>query len=58
MEIPATIAAEAALTRQAIALSVVKQAADIEKALVSILEQALESVPSSAVRGTNVNISV
>jgi hypothetical protein len=57
MEIPAGIAAEAALTRQAVSLSVMKQASDMDKMLAAILDKAASNVPASAVRGTNVNIS-
>jgi hypothetical protein len=55
MDIPPTIAAEMAMTRQNIALSVIKASADAEKALVNILDQALSVGPSA--RGGNVNFS-
>lgn len=56
MDIPAGIAAQAALTRQAITLQVVKQAADMEKQLVAMLEEAILSVPVSSSRGASLNI--
>ncbi|MFN3827962.1 MAG: hypothetical protein ACK4NR_10110 [Micavibrio sp.] len=56
MDIPAGIAAQAALTRQAITLQMVKQAADMEKQLVAMLEEAILSVPVSSSRGASLNI--
>ncbi len=56
VSIPPTIAAEAALTKQNIALSVIKQSADQDKALAGILEEAARSAPISGARGSNVNI--
>lgn len=56
MDIPAGIAAQAALTRQAITIQVVKQAADMEKQLVAMLEEAILSVPVSSSRGASLNI--
>lgn len=55
MDIPPTIAAEAALTRQNIALSVIKSSAEAEKAIVNILDQSLSVGP--AARGSSVNFS-
>jgi hypothetical protein len=55
MEIPADIAAQAAMTRQNIALSVIKQNAEAEKAIVNILDQSLSVGP--AARGSNVSLS-
>jgi hypothetical protein len=57
MDIPEGIAAEQALLRQAVALSVIKQSADMDKAMVAILDQAIRSVPVSPVRGGNVSLS-
>ncbi len=54
--IPAGIAAEAALTRQNVALSVIKQSAEQDKAIASILDQAVENTSSNSGRGQNVNI--
>lgn len=56
MDIPAGIAAQAAMTRQAIAMSMIKQAADMEKQLVAILDAAVSSVPVSSSRGSALNI--
>lgn len=55
--IPPTIAAELAITRQNIALSVIKASADADKAIASIIDEAARSAPISGSRGTNVNIS-
>ncbi len=57
MEIPANIAADRALTQQAVALSVIKQSAERDRALAGILEQAVDNVPTSPLRGSRVNIS-
>lgn len=56
MEVPAGIAAQAALTRQAISLEMVKQAANMEQQLASILEQAISNVPVSSSRGATLNM--
>ena len=56
MEIPAGIAVNAALTRQAIALEVIKKAADQDRQLVNILQQAVDNVSASN-RGRAVDIS-
>ena len=57
MDLPSTYAAELALNRQNIALSVIKASADSQAALANILDQAVRSAPISQARGTNVNIS-
>lgn len=56
MDIPAGIAAQTALTQQAIALSVMKQSADMQMQLVAMLDEALANVPVSATRGTGLNM--
>ncbi len=56
MDISAGIAAQAALTRQSMAMSMVKQAADMEKQLVAILDAAIANVPMSSSRGSALNI--
>jgi|GEM_PF-1265315 hypothetical protein len=56
MDIPAGIAAQTALTQQAIALSVMKQSADMQMQLVAMLDEALANVPVSATRGTSLNM--
>ena len=55
--VPAGIAAEQAILRQNVALSVIKQSADQAQAIVQILDESLRSAPVSSARGTNVNIS-
>lgn len=54
---PAAIAAEQALTRQNVALSVVKASAEADAAIANILDQAARSAPVSSSLGSNVNIS-
>jgi hypothetical protein len=54
--IPPGIAAQMALNQQNVALSVIKQAADADKAIANILQTAADSVPASTSRGGNVNI--
>lgn len=56
MELPADIAAQAAMARQNVALSVIRQNAKAEQAIASILEQAAQSVPVSQSRGANLNL--
>jgi len=58
MEIPASIAVEAAITRQNVALSVIKQAAQADRQIAGILEDAIKNVPTSSFRGGSLNISV
>jgi len=54
--ITAGIAAESAILRQNIALSVIKQSNDQAQALVSILDEASRSIPTGS-RGGSVNIT-
>ena len=54
--VPAGIAAEQAINRQNIALSVVRAAADADQQIAQILDQSLRSAPVSESRGTNINI--
>lgn len=56
MEIFAGLAAQTALTRQAIALETMKMAADMNQKMADILSQALD-VPVSSHRGSQVNIT-
>lgn len=58
MQIPPTIAAEAAQTRQNVALSGIKQQAEQAQALANVIEQTVQSAPVNGTRGTNVNITV
>jgi len=56
MDLPATYAAELALNRQNVALSVIKASADQQNALAQIIDQAARTAPVSSSRGTNLNI--
>lgn len=56
MELPASIAAQAAITQQNVALSVIKQAAQADRQIANILENAIQNVPTSRLGG-NVNFS-
>ena len=58
MEIPAAIAAETALARQNVALSVIKSNAEQSEQLANIIEQTVQSAPVGGSRGTNLNILV
>ncbi len=55
--VPAGIAAQAALTQQNVALSVIKQNAQADQAIAAILQESAETV-AAATRGRNVNIRV
>ncbi len=55
--LPAGIAAEQALTRQNVALSVIKQSNEQQQKLVEIIADAARSAPVSSARGSNVNFS-
>ncbi|WP_041802393.1 hypothetical protein [Micavibrio aeruginosavorus] len=56
-ELPAMIAANMAMTQQAIALEMIKQAADMQQQMVQMLQESVASVPVSSSRGTAVNIA-
>lgn len=56
--IPAGIAAESALLRQNVTLSVIKQSAEQQQQLVNIIDEASRSAPVSGSRGSNINIQV
>lgn len=56
MEISAGLAAQTALTRQAIALETIKMAAEMSRQMADILSQALD-VPVSDSRGTAVDFT-
>lgn len=56
MDAASGVMINAAMTRQAIALEMVKMSADMQKQVVSLLEQAVANVPVSG-RGQAVNIS-
>jgi len=55
MQVPADIAAQDAQARLNVALSSVKRNAQAEQQVAAILEQAVENVPVSPVRGAHVN---
>ncbi|MBL4804509.1 MAG: hypothetical protein JKY71_06550 [Alphaproteobacteria bacterium] len=55
--VPAGIAAQAAITQQNVALSVIKQNAQADQAIAAILAESAETV-AAATRGNNVNIRV
>lgn len=56
--VPPSIAAETAITRQNVTLSVIKQNADQEQRLVELLEEQERSAPVNNARGTNIDIQV
>ncbi len=58
MSLPPLIAAEAAMTRQNVALSVIKHNAEQGEVIAGILEDAVRSAPVSGARGTHVDRSV
>lgn len=58
MNVPAGIAAETALSRQNVALSVIKSNAEQDQKLANVIEQSIQSAPVSNTRGTNINILV
>lgn len=55
MDIPAGIEAQAALTRQNVALSVIRNAAQQDQAVADILRQSVETIKASTTRGVNLN---
>ena len=59
MQIPAGIAADAAIARQNVALSAIKSNADQAQAVAEIVEEsAARTAPTSGSRGTTIDISV
>jgi len=55
MELPPTLSAEMAITRQNVALSMIKTAAQADRQIATILDNAIRNVPTSSLGG-NVNI--
>lgn len=55
MQVPATIAAEAAILRQNVALASIKQTAKADQQIANILQDSLTNVAASS-RGNNVNL--
>ncbi len=58
MQIPPTIAAEAALPQQNLQLSLIKKNAQQGQAIANIVEQAVQNAPSGGSRGTTIDITV
>lgn len=56
MDAASGIAAQVAQTRQNVALSAVKSNANAAQAVADILQESASSVPSSSVRGVNVDL--
>lgn len=55
--LPATIAAEMTMTRQAASMSIMKSNAEAQQEMAQVLENAVENLPTSPVRGTNVDMT-
>ncbi len=55
--VSAGIAAQVALTQQAIALEVLKQSVELQQQSMAAIMDAVANVPVSGTLGTNVNIS-
>jgi hypothetical protein len=53
--LPAGIEAQFAQTQLNVGLANIKANAEADKAIANILEQAVENVPTSSFRGTNLN---
>lgn len=58
MNIPAGFAAEAAISRQNVALSGIKQSADRDQQFAKVIAETVQSSPLSGTRGANVNLLV
>lgn len=56
-EVSAAITAQLALTRQAIALEVIRQSVEMQQQSMAVLMESVASVPVSGARGVNVDIS-
>ena len=54
----AGVAAQAALTRQSIAIETLKIANEQTQSLLAMIEQSIQSVPVSSTNGANIDISV
>lgn len=57
MELPPTYAAEIALNRQNVAMSVIKASADQQQALAQIIDESARSAPIHSSRGASLNTS-
>ena len=58
MTVPAGIAADLALARQNVTLSVIKSNAKQGQDIAKIIEKSVEPAPANPTRGTNLNILV
>ncbi len=58
MNLPPVMAAEAALARQNVALSNLKNSADTAEFFAKTIEETIKSSPVPSLRGSNVNFSV
>ena len=58
MEIPSAIAAQSAISRQNVTLSVIKQNAEQGQQIAQLIDDAVQSAPVKGGRGSNVNITV
>lgn len=56
MDIASSVAAQLGQSRQDFAVDAIKSNADNEKQVADLLQSAIASVPSSPIRGTNVNV--
>ncbi len=56
MDATTGVALQVAATRNDLALNAIKQNAESDKQIADLLQSAAASVPSSPVRGTNVNV--
>lgn len=58
MDIPAGLAANSAISRQNIALSGIKQAADRDQQFAEKIAETIQSSPAGGARGSHVNLLV
>ncbi len=56
MDASSLISAQISQTRSDVALSVIKQTANSERQIADLLQSASASIPTSPIRGTNVNV--
>ena len=54
---PAAVSASIASSQQSFALSAIRSNAQAQQAIANVVEQAAQSISTSATRGNNVNIS-
>ncbi|NCC22411.1 MAG: hypothetical protein EOM26_08105 [Alphaproteobacteria bacterium] len=58
VSMPPAIAAKQAMLQQAVALSIVKQNAEMERSIAGLLESAIRNVPASGSRGSGIDFSI